>query len=98
MVYRKGELSKAAIDRDWPQQIALPAGSCTGKNYTIHRAFCKGLDLSLCNRGHSFRRDNTDFQVFCFAERDHAETFLMHFGGEWIEPKDRPKWARSARS
>jgi len=26
MVYRKGELSKAMIDRQWPHQVALPAG------------------------------------------------------------------------
>ena len=25
MVYRKGELSKGTIDRDWPHQVALPA-------------------------------------------------------------------------
>ena len=98
MVRRKGELSKAAIDRGWPHQVALPAESCTGKNHTIHRAFCKGLGLSLCERGHSYRRDDKDFHVFCFAEREPAETFLMHFGGEWIELTERPKWARPTRS
>jgi hypothetical protein len=92
-----GELSKAAIDSDWPHQIVLPADSCTGKNYTIHHAFCKGLGLSLCVRGHLFRRDNKDFHAFCFAERRDAETFLSHFGGELIDPKKRPSWPGTIR-
>jgi hypothetical protein len=94
MVYRKGELSKSAIDRDWPHQIALPESSCTGKNYTIHHAFCRGLNLSLCQRGRSFRRDDTDFNVFCFAKHEDAITFLQHFGGEMMDPKERPRWGR----
>jgi hypothetical protein len=40
----------------------------------------------------SFRRDDTDMLVFCFAERVHAEQFRDRFGGEFIDPKDRPKW------
>jgi hypothetical protein len=30
--------------------------------------------------------------VFCFAEREHAELFRERFGGEFIDPKDRLKW------
>jgi hypothetical protein len=90
VVYRKGELSKARIDCEWPHQVALPAHQCTGRNFVTIRLFCEGL--SLCPRGHSFRRDTTDFNVFCFAERAHAEQFQARFGGEVIDPKDRPKW------
>ena len=32
-----------------------------------------------------------DVNVFCFAERAHAEQFRERFGGEFIDPKDRPK-------
>jgi hypothetical protein len=59
---------------------------------TIHLC-CE--DLSLCPRGHSFYRDGTDFNVFCFAERRHVEEFRKRFGGEFIDPKDRPKWPGS---
>jgi hypothetical protein len=95
VVYRKGELSKGTIDRDWPHQVALPAYRCTGHNYVTIRLFCEGL--SLCTRGHSFRRDDIDMTVFCFAERAHAEQFKERFGGEFIDPKSRPKWPRSRR-
>ena len=92
---RRAKAYKAAIDRDWPHQVALPAENCTGKNYTIHHAFCKGLGLSLCKRGHFFYRDGKGFNVFCFAKNEHAMTFLQHFGGEIVNPQDRPKWSRS---
>ena len=93
MVYRRGELSKAAIDRHWPHQVALPAYRCTGGNFVTIHLFC--VDLSLCPRGHSFYRDGMDMNVFCFAERAHAELFQERFGGEFIDPKDRPKWPGS---
>lgn len=90
MVYRKGELSKGMIDRDWPHQVVLPAARCSGHNYITIRLFCEGL--SLCSRGHSFRRDGADMSVFCFAERAHAEQFQERFGGEFLDPMDRPRW------
>ena len=95
MVYRKGELSKGTMDRQWPHQVALRADQCTGHNYVTIRLFCEGL--SLCPRTHSFRRDDTDMLIFCFAQRAHAEQFRDRFGGESIDPKSRPKWPGSRR-
>ena len=95
MTYRRGELSKATIDRDWTRQIALPPYRCTGGNYVTIHLFCQ--DLTLCPRGHSFYRDGTDMNVFSFAEREHAEQFREQFGGEFIDPKNRPKWPGTRR-
>jgi hypothetical protein len=81
------------MDRQWPHQVALSACRCSGDNYVTIRLFCEGL--SLCPRGHSFRRDDTDMSVFCFAQRDHAKQFRDRFGGEFIDPKSRPKWPGS---
>jgi hypothetical protein len=96
VVYRKGELSKGTMDRQWPHQVALPAARCSGHNYVTIRLFSECL--SLCPRTHSFRRDDTDMLVFCFAQRAHAESFRDRFGGEFIDPKDRPKWPGTQRS
>jgi len=79
VVYRRGELGKATIDRDGPHQVALPTYRCTGGNDLTVRLFREGL--SLFDRGHSFYRDGIDMNVFCFAERAHAEQFRQHFGG-----------------
>jgi len=89
VIHRRGELNKDTIDRDWPHQVALRADRCTGHNYVTLRLFCEGL--SLCPRGHSFFRDGIDITVFCFAERADAETFQQRFGGEFLDPKSRPK-------
>jgi hypothetical protein len=93
VIRRRGELNKEKIDRDWPHQVALPAARCTGRNYVTIRLFCE--ELSLCPRGHSYRLCDTDVNVFCFAERADAEQFQLRFGGEFIDPKDRPKWPGS---
>jgi hypothetical protein len=88
VVYRKGELSKGTIDREWPHQVALRADLVAGRNFTIIHEFCRLL--SLCPRGHSFRRDGADFIVFCFADCSHAERFRDRFGGEIIDPSSGP--------
>jgi hypothetical protein len=80
-VYPKGELSKGTMDRQWPHQVAQPAARCSGGNHVTIRLFCEGL--SLCPRTHSFRRDDEDILVFCFAEHAHAEQFRERFGGEF---------------
>jgi len=92
VVCRKGELSKGAIDSQWPHQVALQADSCTGTNWIVIRDFCRGL--SLCSRGHYFYRDTVGYNVYCFGELEHAELFRTRFGGELIDPKDRPRWPR----
>lgn len=80
MAQRKGEITKGAIDRDYPHQVELRADLTTGKNYDIALAFCR--DLTLASRGHSRRKENTDYNVWCFADPAHADAFQARFGGE----------------
>lgn len=84
---RKGELSPACVDREWPHQIMLPASQCVGANSNVIRDFC--ADLSLASRGHSNVKDDAWHHVYCFAEREHAERFQERFGGDWFEPARR---------
>lgn len=87
MVRRKGELSAAEIDRHWPHQVALPADQCTGRNYEIHRVFCR--ELSLCLRGHTVRyADRTitysalqmPHMRICFARRSVVNVSIPSSG------------------
>lgn len=84
-----------AIDRGWPHQVALPADELKGAGYAPRHGFAS--TMSLCPRTHSFRRDDRDFVVLCFAEEAHAERFMERFGGELIDPKDRPRWGTPPR-
>lgn len=89
---RKGELSKSGIDRGWPHQVALHESQLRGPNYVTIRYFIDAEGLSHCSRGHAFVRNGSYYNVFCFAEKAHAVRFHARFGGEIIEPKDRPRW------
>jgi hypothetical protein len=83
------------VDRVWPHQIALPESQATGSGHKIIRGFC--ANLSLCDRGHAVYHEDQWWQVFCFAEKTHAEKFMERFGGEKFDPKQRGKggdWAR----
>jgi hypothetical protein len=70
VVYRKGELSKGMMDREWPHQVALPASGCSGHNYVTIRLFCEGL--SLCPRTHSFRRDDSAIAIRVLDSSDQC--------------------------
>jgi hypothetical protein len=96
MVRRKGELSSADIDQGWPYQVALEARLTMGDRYYTVHYFCD--DLSLCRLGQWFSRDGVHFNVFCFAERAHADKFKAKFGGEYHDANKEPRWwrARSA--
>jgi hypothetical protein len=87
---RKDERRNAAIDRDWPHQVALPEQLCTGMQLHEHRAF--GMGRGMCERTHTFLRDDVTYIVYCFAQQQHAEAFQAAFGGEISAPKDRPRW------
>ena len=87
---RKGELSPAGIDRDWPHQVALPARFCERGGYKEIHDFC-------ADRGHALFHDGEWFHVYCFAESAHADKFMQRFRGEKFDPTQRGRgsnWAR----
>ncbi len=88
MVYRKGELTSAGIDRGWPHQVALLASFAVGRQYMILHRFCNGL--SVCPRHQHYRKDDIEFVVYCFKELSDAQLFQMHFGGEMMTAETRP--------
>ena len=72
MVYHKGELTKAGIDREWPHQVAWTAEYVQGRQHMILHRFCNGL--SLCPRRQHYRKGDTEFIVYCFKERSDGCT------------------------
>ena len=86
MTARKGELTKAQLDRDFPHQVAVPAWRCAessgGRQIQI---FC--ANLRIAPRHHTVRRNDKDFIVYCFA--DPQQYFQAAFGGETFKPSER---------
>jgi hypothetical protein len=84
---RKGELSAAAVDRDWPHQVVLPARVNERGGYNEIHEFCR--DLTLCSRGHPLYHDGQWFHVYCFKEAADAQKFMERFSGERFDPSQR---------
>lgn len=85
MVRRKGELTAARIDRDWPHQVAVELRD--GDSFDSIRPV--GDLSSLCLRGHSVNDGERTYRVFCFADAGQAERFRLFMGGERFDPRDR---------
>lgn len=85
-------MSSAAIDRQYPHQVILPARCYTGTNYETVVVFCR--DLSLAPRGHAVIKNDEWHHVFCFALREDAERLMARFGGEWFDPQKRGRGAK----
>ena len=83
------------IDNGWPHQVALPAAVSLGKANDVVRDFCK--DLSLCPRGHTFRRDDQWIgNVWCFAEEVDAQLLdrIVGNGVRVVIVEDASRFAR----
>lgn len=89
---RKGELSSAGIDRGWPYQVALAANFVAGANYAVVEKAKERLGG--CPRGHTVRRDDVSYVVYCFATAASADAFRELFNGERFESKDRGRGSK----
>jgi hypothetical protein len=67
--------------------VVLRTEECRGTHYRTAHAFCLGL--SLWARGHSVYYEGEWWEVFCLAEKAHAEAFRDRFGGEHFDPRER---------
>ena len=89
MTRRKGELSKATIDREFPYQVVLPSKYVVANFRTVK---ARADELGVCVRGHSYFQGDDHQNVFCFPSEEAAATFCAEFAGKRVTPKTRPKW------
>lgn len=97
MVYRKGELSPAAIDKGWPHQVALGQLGAREQYHRHEEITVECAGRSRCDRGHAVFHDGSWWNINCFADPADAAWFLKRFGGELFDPRDRGRgtsWAR----
>jgi len=89
---RKGELSPAVIDLDWPHQVAVKREVAEALGYVPSR----GPYSSLCPRKRSIADASGGYEIYCFADRQQADRFRDFTGGEDFHPGDRwaGKWIR----
>ena len=70
------------IDRMFPHQVVLPAAMYSGHNFRLAIAYS---GPSLAPRGHVTMRGGEWLYVFCYSNRNDAETLRAKFGGEWFK-------------
>ena len=95
MVYRKGELSKRTMDKEWPHQVAHHTPGGGWKRFHELEVFCHAVVA--CPRFHSLAEWGLHHTIFCFREAVHAEDFIACFGGFPIEPNEKARTAATKR-
>ena len=99
MSRRKGEITSAQIDREYPHQVAVAdiEGDFKGRmvRHDAIEDFCRGL--SRAPLGHNVVWKDHYWHVHCFADSEHAARFKERFEGVDFNPKDRGRghaWAK----
>jgi hypothetical protein len=92
---RKGEITSAQIDRDYPYQVIILSRDVAGPQGGVTALFMANVNVA--PRTHSVLKDDEWHTVFCFADECHAEQFIALFGGERFDPQKRGRGARWAQ-
>ena len=89
VAYRKGELTRKAVDRDWPYQVALPHLEVI-EIFDAVEIFYSTL-RSRSPRRAAVVKDGVIFNLYCFSEEADAEKFRVRFKGLKFDPTWRGK-------
>ena len=74
MNHRQTQFERSA-EGSFPYWVCLIEEKCTGPNYEKVQEFCRANGLTLSRNGHSVVWQMEWYQVFRFADEQHAEIF-----------------------
>jgi hypothetical protein len=76
---------RTLLNREFPHQVLILADNVRGRALDSISAFQDDAGVPIKSR--SARKDDKWYRLYCFAERRHALSFQLKFGGELL---DRP--------
>ena len=83
MTRARGQSSRTQRSRDFQFQVTVLAETVHGKVLDRAIAYHKAHGLRL--QTHSKFKNDTCYDIYCFAQGQHAESFQLLFGGELSE-------------
>lgn len=87
----KGALSDAALDREWPHQVAIQDDLCVDRNFQIIADWLIGRSHAPRTRTVTVEWRNSHkvetYRVHCFSNPADAVDFLSTFGGYRFDTK-----------
>jgi hypothetical protein len=81
----RGQPTRTLLNREFPHQVLILADNVRGRALDSINAFHDDAGVPIKSR--SARKDDKWYRLYCFAERRHALSFQLKFGGELL---DRP--------
>jgi len=80
---RRGQPSRSVLNREYPHQVLVPAWNVRGKRLDKVIAFRADIGARMTTR--SQYKNDSWHELYCFADRRHADSFQRLFGGELID-------------
>ncbi len=100
-VHKRANAARAALEREYPFQVALQDDLCIRDNLNLIDAFCRerGLEFKTKRINATFPCGKyVQYRIHCFRLPWAAELFAAHFGAEpfdWQASGGQPdSWAR----
>src|SRR6266700_5674039 len=90
MNHRQTQYERSA-EGSVPYWVCLIEEKCTGPNYQKVQEFCRANGLTLSRTGHSVVWQKEWYQVFRFADEQHAEIFMKELAASGCIPQKEVK-------
>jgi hypothetical protein len=79
MTRARGQSSRTLLNREYPHQILVPSWNVRGKMFKKVDAFHVQIGAPLKKR--SIFKNDSWYELYCFAQRHDADSFQELFGG-----------------
>jgi hypothetical protein len=85
MTHARGQLSRTLLNREYPHQVLVPSWNVRGKLFEKVDAFHVQIGAPMKKR--SIFKNDSRYELYCFAQRQDAESFQELFGGHLTRVK-----------